>query len=270
MNRAVTLVLGTIAVAAALVGGWYWWQQKQIPPPPPVVQAPAPPAVATTPPEPPPILHPVDQAALALGTSLPADVTLDHSDASLREALATAFPDRELPAFLHVDRIIRNVVATVDALPREKVSPTVMPVEPVPGRFIVTTGDSLAIAPENAARYSLYVNLLQAVNTRLLAGVYLHYYPLFQQAYRELGYPNGYFNDRLVEVIDLLLKTPDVAGPVALSQPKVLYLYADPALEALPGGQKILLRMGPDNAAVVKAKLRDFRALIVRDAPAKQ
>jgi hypothetical protein len=269
MNRAVTLVLGTIAVAAALVAGWYWWQQKQVAPPPPVVQAPAPP-VATAPAEAPPILHPVDQAALALGTTLPADVTLDHSDVPLREALATTFPGHELPPFMHADRIIRNVVATVDALLREKVSPTVIPVEPVPGRFIVTTGDSPAIAPENAARYSLYVNLLQAVNTRLLAGVYLHYYPLFQQAYRELGYPNGYFNDRLVEVIDLLLKTPEVAAPVALTQPKVLYLYADPALEALPGGQKILLRMGADNATVVKAKLRDFRALIVRDAPAKQ
>lgn len=27
---------------------------------------------------------------------------------------------------------------------------------------------------------------------------YVRLYPLFQKAYVELGYPNGYFNDRLI------------------------------------------------------------------------
>ena len=71
-----------------------------------------------------------------------------------------------------------------------------------------------------------------------VASVYKHFYPLFQQAYVDLGYPDGYFNDRLVEVIDHLLATPEVAGPIKLTQPGVFYQYADPSIEERSAGQK--------------------------------
>ena len=41
----------------------------------------------------------------------------------------------------------------------------------------------------------------------------------------------------------------------------------DPKLEALPAGQKILLRMGRENAAAVKAKLRELRDAVVKKSP---
>jgi hypothetical protein len=100
-----------------------------------------------------------------------------------------------------------------------------------------------------------------------LANTYFHFYPLFQSAYQNLGYPNGYFNDRLVQVIDSLLATPQPSGPIELTRPNVLYTFADPNLEALPAGQKLLLRMGPDNAAVVKGKLKELRAAITAAPP---
>jgi hypothetical protein len=84
-------------------------------------------------------------------------------------------------------------------------------------------------------------------------------YPLFQRAYLELGFPSGNFNDRLIEAIDDLLDAPEIAGPVKLLQPKVLYQFADPDLEARSAGQKIMMRMGSGNAAKVKAKLREIR-----------
>jgi hypothetical protein len=77
-----------------------------------------------------------------------------------------------------------------------------------------------------------------------------------------LGYPNGYFNDRLVEVIDAMLATPETTGPIQLERPNVMYTFADPALEARPAGQKLLIRMGPQNAQAVKAKLTELRAVI--------
>jgi hypothetical protein len=77
-----------------------------------------------------------------------------------------------------------------------------------------------------------------------------------------LGYPNGYFNDRLVEVIDNLLATPESKGPIELVRPNVMYVYADPALEARSAGQKLLIRMGPENAKAIKAKLSELRAVI--------
>jgi len=43
----------------------------------------------------------------------------------------------------------------------------------------------------------------------------------------------------------------------------VLYAYADPDLEARSAGQKIMMRMGADNEAKVKAKLRELRRALV-------
>ena len=265
MSRPVIIIAA--AIVAALAGFAAWYSSRQVPPPPPpAVATPAPAPV--TPPAAPTVLHPVDEAPAAAASKAVEPVPLDHSDATLRDALPAIFAGHALPAFLRTDRIIRNFVASVDALARDNVSPTVIPVNPAPGRMLVAQdGDSMSIAAENAARYTPYVDVLKVVDAKAAARLYLAYYPLFQQAYRELGYPNGYFNDRLVSVIDLLLATPDVDGPVKLAQPKVVYVFADPTLEALPSGQKILLRIGRDNAAVVKAKLRDFRSAIVRTPP---
>jgi hypothetical protein len=112
------------------------------------------------------------------------------------------------------------------------------------------------------------VKLAQAVDAKQLVALYVYFYPLFQQAYEELGYPKKYFNDRLVEAIDDFLAAPEVSGPVKLVRPKVMYEFADPALEALSAGQKILIRMGPENAALIKTKLRDLRRELGVEGPA--
>ena len=120
-------------------------------------------------------------------------------------------------------------------------------------------GDDLVISADNRERYAPYVTLPEAVDIRYLAALYARFYPLFQQAYQELGYPQGYFNDRLVAVLDHLLATSEPAGPLHVIQSKELYQFANPELERLSAGQKILVRMGPDNAVRIKARLREFR-----------
>ena len=64
------------------------------------------------------------------------------------------------------------------------------------------------INPDNSQRYVALVLLAESVDAAAVAAAYRRMYPLFQQAYEELGYPGRYFNDRLVEVIDHLLATP--------------------------------------------------------------
>ena len=97
------------------------------------------------------------------------------------------------------------------------------------------------------------------MDTRKIVSLYFHFYPLFQEAYNNLGYKSAYFNDRLVAAIDDLLAAPEIKDPVELVQPSVFYKFADPRLEALSSGQKIMLRIGGDNAAKVKVKLRELR-----------
>lgn len=74
--------------------------------------------------------------------------------------------------------------------------------------------------------------------------VYCGLYPLFQSAYAELGYPDAYFNDRLVEVIDQLLGAAPAHEPPRLVRPKIFYQFADPELESLSTGRRLLLRSG--------------------------
>jgi len=125
------------------------------------------------------------------------------------------------------------------------------------------------LGAENGARYAPLMTALQAADAQAIADLYLRWYPLFQEAYRGLGYPNRHFNDRVVAVIDHLLATPQPQGPVELVRPKVIYHFADPELEKRSSGQKVLLRVGPQNAAAIKAKLKEIRDRIASGPPAE-
>jgi len=255
---AIALVL---AAAAAGVAYWYWPREPLPPPPGPArVEAPAPAPSAPASPR-----YPVP-AAEAPPKPLP---PLRESDVAILEALSAVMGSDTVRNFLHAEDVIRHAVATIDNLPRKAYAARLNPVRP-PGGLLATTGsdDTLAIAPANAARYAPYLRVLDSVDASRLAALYTRFYPLFQQAYVDLGYPDGYFNDRLVEVIDHLAATPQVPGTLKLTAPHVLYEYADPQLESLSAGRKLLLRMGPENAARLKARLRDFRARIVAQPPA--
>jgi len=225
------------------------------------VEAPPGPAKAE-----PAIRHPIDDARAGVAAPgedrdrLPA---LSDSDAPIRAALAAIPGAGEFERFFYPQEIVRRFVATVDNLPRRSVATQVMAAKPVPGAFVAAGSEgSLAISADNAARYAPYVRLVHAVDAKTLVALYVHFYPWFQQAYQDLGYPSGYFNDRLIDVIDNLLAAPEAPAPVALVQPHVLYQFADPDLEARSAGQKIMLRMGTNNAAQVRAKLRELRRLL--------
>jgi hypothetical protein len=250
----VVIVWGAIVAAAY----FFWWKPQQEAPPPPAAPPPVAEAPKAQPPAPPPVRHPIEavQPAPSAAEKLP---TLDESDAAMQDALAGILGRDAFGKFLEATDIIRRVVVTVDSLPREKTSPRLWPVKPTAGRFVVARdGDAIAIGAENARRYRPFVQLIEKADTQQLAALYVRMYPLFQQAYAGLGH-QGYFNDRLIEAIDNLLAAPEVAPPIRLAQPKVMYVYADPDMEARSAGQKTLIRMGSENATRVKAKLRELR-----------
>jgi len=249
--------LGVVAVIALVVGGWFWYtsRQKAPPPeptPPPAVRAPE---AAEAPPA-----HPLP-AAGAGTAALPA---LNDSDALAHDSLVNVLGRAPVEEFLVPKNIIRHIVVTTDNLPRRKVAVELRPVKPTPGQLVITTqGDLTLLSDANFGRYAPLVRVVQAADVKTLAALYQKLYPLFQQAYEDLGYPGKYFNDRLTETIDNLLETPEVAAPIPLVQPRVMYEYSDASLERRSAGQKLLIRMGPANARVIKEKLREFRAEIV-------
>lgn len=185
---------------------------------------------------------------------------LAESDVPMEDALVALLGEDPVGKYLVPRNVIRRIVVTVDNLPRKKVAVELRPLVPTPGTLATAgTEEAATLSEENYARYEPIVTLVQNTDARQLAELYIRFYPLFQEAYQDLGYPQGYFNDRLVSVIDHLLETPEVTGPIDLVRPKVFYEYRDEALEGLSAGQKLLIRMGPQNAAAVKAKLRELR-----------
>jgi hypothetical protein len=186
---------------------------------------------------------------------------LDDSDDVLRQDLYKLASRKTLESQLILNRIIRRFVVTVDNLPRKHLlNRKHRSNQSVRGRLIVDQdSNGFYLSNENYARYEPFIDLLDALDTEQVIALYLRYYPLIQAAYEDTGYPSAYFNDRLIEVIDHLLEAPDIGGRVSLVRPHVLYLYADPELEALSAGQKVFIRIGPRNAARVKAKLRELR-----------
>ncbi len=190
---------------------------------------------------------------------------LADSDEAFGEAAQTLLAAAGQPVPELRDGIIRRLVATTDSLARNTLAERIRPLDSVAGPFLVSgkvDGDLYILSPANYERYDNLVDALAGMDMSEAAAVYRRYYPLFQQAYTELGYPDSYFNDRLVAVIDQLLATPDVADPIRLVRPHVLYQFENPVLEDLSSGQKLLLRMGPDNRETVKTVLRQFRARI--------
>lgn len=258
-----TMWVIVLLVLGGAIGGMYYWNKKQqeglmLPPVPPETTAPAP----ETAPEP-QIRHPIRETPSEKPLPL-----LEESDDALVEALTGFFGKKPVLEFFEVKEVVRRFVVTVDNLPRQKVPLRYRLLKPVAGQFLATgEGENYLSNPENSRRYKSYVLLAEAVDAKRLVAIYSRFYPLFQQEYKNLGYPKGYFNDRLVETIDDLLAAPEIPGRIKLVRPKVMYQFAHPELEELSAGQKIMIRMGVDNATRIKVHLRQLREELVNQKP---
>ena len=166
-----------------------------------------------------------------------------------------------MDSLFNLNRIIQRFVVTVDNLPRKHLLKSkYRSNQAIRGRLVVEQDSrGFYLSEKNFARYEPFVGLFEGMDSNRLLALYVHYYPLIQTAYEDLGYPSAYFNDRLIDVIDHLLEAPDIGGRISLARPHVLYTYVDPELEALSAGQKIFIRIGPRNSARVKSKLRELR-----------
>lgn len=199
---------------------------------------------------------------------------LAASDAIALATLAGLAGGAPLTDYLAQDAVISRIVATVDALGGRRVPDVIQAVRGPDGAFLALAldqpdpelrneaGDLLpqfTIDSANYLRYTAYVELLETVDPAELAAAVRSYRPLLDEAFRQMGYPEGDFLQRLRAVIDEVLAAPEPRQPIRLVKPEAYYVFVDPELEALSAGQKVLLRMGPANAARVKAWLAAFR-----------
>lgn len=271
-RKAGRIAIGIAAAAVIAGAGWWFWQRsKSEGPEVPVVADEQPAPEMAAPEDPPAVEHPLETAAPAeVVEDLPEDPDL-AAQAALAQVFGTGLTD-----WVVTPQLARRLVATVDNIARDTRIEPLRPLRAPPTPFVVERQlvdpsdgtERITLAPANFARYDELVALLARTDATEAAAAYRRLYPRLQAAYEDLGYPGRYFNDRVVAVIDDLLATPERTGDLLLERPKVMYQFADPALESLSPGQKLLLRIGPQHARVVRQKLREIRAQIAAAPPA--
>jgi hypothetical protein len=280
-GKAWLIVLVLLVLAGG--GAYYLYEQKQaelaaVVEPPPIADT----IELSRPEEPSPEVSTEDELTTVVDEveyqpdvtePLPDLIASDEEAMQVAEEIIGEGPARN---YLVTEGLISKLVSTIDALSGEEVPGNIIPVQG-PGGETQATSDGFtdAVNPEtglpeplyifdpvNFQRYTAQVEVLESIDTDQLVANYRHYYPLLQQSWRELGHADSEFEDRLIEVIDELLAAPEPEQPVQLIRPEAYYEFADPELEALPAGQKILIRMGPSNASRVKTKLEEIRSAI--------
>ncbi len=238
----IVVAFALLAAAVGLYFGLYRGRAGDADAKPAAESAPAPAAPAVPAPEP---------AAAAL----PA---LDDSDSLVRRLVRGLSSHPAIASWLVTDDLVRRLTAAV-ANVAEGVSPRAHVAFLAPERRFAAraAGGRTLVEPASYARYDLLADAVASLDAGGVAELYRRLEPLFDAAYRDLGYPGGDFDRALAAALRRLLATPAVVGEIELVPGVESYEFADPGLEALTPPQKALIRMGPENAARIRAKLRE-------------
>ncbi|HEY7498551.1 MAG TPA: DUF3014 domain-containing protein [Vicinamibacterales bacterium] len=244
-------IAAIVVVLLGLVAAGYFLLWRRAQPAPNDVRVHTEQAVASTP-------KPVAEAGETI--DLP---PLAQSDAIVRELVGKISSHPTVASWLTTDNLIRNFTVVVQNISSGRTpSRFLTRVKPAGTFQVIERGSDLRVDPRSFHRYDAYADAVSALDARGTARLYATLKPRIDEAYRELGYPEGNFDQVMQRAIVELLKTPVVDSTPALVTKSVVYEYADPKLQALSPAQRQFLRMGPRNVRLVQAKLREIAPLL--------
>ena len=222
------IIIGVLLVILILIGAggvyWYYYKTRQasqaLEKPKAEEAAPPSPAAETKPgggkeglPEPP--------------VKLPG---LDQSDDFARQMLKGLSPHGKITDWLKSKNIIRVMTAAIDNIAAGK-SPRAHLGFLFQGQVFPMTEKEgkIYLDPKGYERYDLLADAFVSLNTGMTIQAYEKAKPLFQEAYRDLGYPQKDFHATLIEAIQKVLEAPTVEKGILLKEEGkgVNYLYAD-------------------------------------------
>ena len=257
---------GLIVVLLLMVSGGVvlltgvWPPEEAQPKPPIPVVAPAPVPVAVEPeieepttPEPPPPPTPVEEP-------LP---RLEESDDAVRDALGDIPLGAAGQQYLIPGNIIERSASVVYLMAQGDVPYKLLPVSRPKAAFPISDdGTRVVTDPAGFERYDALTQWLQSLDLASLLSSLEWFIPLFREAWSYYGEDPAAFDMAVVMTLDLIITTPELdLSEARLIRKEAVWIFEDPAIEALAPIQKQVLRMGPDNAEIVKAKAAEARAL---------
>jgi hypothetical protein len=231
-----------VGVAALLLGGagaWWWTRGPE----------PAPASAPRTGTE------GVVQPAAEVARPLP---PLGQMDTFLRALIGALSSNPQMARWLATDDLIRQMADGIDKISRGQ-SPSVAVLKPQDTFEILGSRQQLRIDPRTYRRYDSLAAAVSSLHPTAVADAYKTIHPRLDEAYRKLGRSENSVDEAFTVALDMLLATPEVRDPVRLVHGQgATYAFAEPRLEALAPVQKQLIRMGPENSGIIRARLREI------------
>lgn len=165
-----------------------------------------------------------------------------------------------LPKLAETEHPLDVTTALLDGMSRGVLLRKLLPAEaPAQAFSIFKEEGRIYMDASSYQRYDRYAAAIAAIDTDSVVTSFHALRPLYERAYKGLGLASDDFDNAVIRTLDFILAAPEIDEPIELQQKSVMYLYADPQLEALPGLQKQLLRMGPKNIRLIKEQAQQLR-----------
>jgi hypothetical protein len=185
---------------------------------------------------------------------------LNDSDQLIRDGVVSLTRHEHINRWLSPNELIRKIVVFTDNIANGRIVREPVRVLAPEGAFQVQKMTEKAFIMDEASydRYNIFTQVITSIDAQRAGELYSLLSPLFQGAFDELGYPDQKFSDVLFRAIGRLLETPVITTPIMLTQPVVMYEFADSKLESLNSVQKQMIRMGPKNTRALQAKIGEI------------
>lgn len=197
--------------------------------------------------------------------AVPEPEPLDTSDIAVKAAVLAVANNPDIAPLIINDDLLRRFVVFTNNLADEELATNFHILNaPDKGFRTYQQAGKEWIDAASFKRYTPYAQAIDGMSVGHLLNLYQLYKPAILGHFAEIGYPNSDFDETLLSAIDHLLATPEIPLPVEVFTESVVYKYADSRVESLSGAQKQLLRTGPENMRLIKAKLREVKQALTQ------
>jgi len=219
------------------------------PPPAPIVTEIEEPAPEAPPPPPEPVEEPLPR--------------LEESDDAVRDAVGDIPLGTAGQQYLIPGNIIERSASLIYLMAQGDVPYKLLPVSRPKAAFPISDdGTQVVTDPAGFERYDALTQWLQSLDLESLLSSLEWFIPLFREAWSYYGEDPAAFDMAVVMTLDLVIATPEIdLSEARLIRKEAVWIFEDPAIEGLAPIQKQVLRMGPENAKILKAKAAEARGL---------
>jgi len=236
---------------------------------PPEEESTAPPVTTAPPPPPPaPVITELEEPAVEPPPPPPAPIEeplprLEESDDAVRDAVGDIPLGTAGQQYLVPGNIIERSASVVYLMAQGDVPYKLLPVSRPKAAFPISDdGTQVVTDPAGFERYDALTQWLQSLDLESILSSLEWFIPLFREAWSYYGEDPAAFDMAVVMTLDLVIAAPEVdLSEARLIRKEAVWVFEDPAIEGLAPIQKQVLRMGPENAEIVKAKATEARGL---------